>query len=121
MMAVYALLAHQSIATLCRARMPTLGCAAAEPASIVQLVAAKRPCSGWRCHARQLRYVGATDQNGPGLMAQRQERGPSRDLAFVSAGRYSDPLPKAGSVRSLRFADLTSVTKRVPCCIHDCG
>src|SRR5215469_558652 len=70
MMAVYALPASRSIATLCRARMPTLGCAAAEPASIVLLVAAKRPCSGWRCHARQLRYVGATDQNGPGLMAR---------------------------------------------------
>jgi hypothetical protein len=36
-----------------------------------------------------------------------------RDLAFVSAGRYLDPLSKAGSLRAFRFAGLTSVAERV--------
>jgi len=48
MMAVYALLVSRSIATLCRARMTTAGCAAAEASLIVLLVAAKRPRSNLR-------------------------------------------------------------------------
>src|SRR5215472_310769 len=77
MMAVYALPPSQSIATLCRARMPTLGCAAAEPASIVLLVAAKRPCSDWR------RHVMPASLWRSGVIVAKLDR-LSRDVAFIS-------------------------------------
>ena len=39
---------------------------------------------------------------------QRVKRGPLRDMASVSPGRYSDLLSQAGFVHAFRFADLSS-------------
>ena len=103
MMAVYALPPSQSIATLCRARMPTLGCAAAEPASIVLLVAAKRPYSGWRRHAIPASLCRSDRSERSGVCST------PRDRKFTSLRRARQPV----AARDLRSPQLATMLNSV--------